>query len=209
MKSRLLLALMLGFVFALTACGKKNEAPTPPSQEESPSVQNPPNGQIVPGMSPAERASYCFVYTYPEQDPVLVERVLTQLSANWEFEPARPDDRQSRKVFQFSSKNRHASLVEGSGLFPWTEEITFRKACVSQTLGDDMGIFAGYRIIELMADNNEGAVAFAVKFDTPEAISPEGMMMSERDYERWAAKNKLVTVHSILNNKEIRGFFRR
>ncbi|MBC7693499.1 MAG: hypothetical protein H7222_17165 [Methylotenera sp.] len=184
-------------VFGLAACGKDE---TEPKYAPGPAGTN----RIIPSLTAEQRAQYCMVYTEAENDPMTLNVFLGQLDGKWKYLPTVP--RENGVIFRFDLAKHYASLTQ-QDIFHSREDITYRKICVSRPLSAELGGLAGYRLVEMMAANNEGGIAFAVKFDAPAAHHDYPvLLMTERVYERWASRNALEKEGDVLTGKVIRTF---
>jgi hypothetical protein len=192
--------LVFSSVFVLTSCGAEIRLSPGPNQGSTP-----PNTRATEQPSVVEdRENRCFVKSSIEDNQQDREQFLNQLSGTWKYIPP-SDSIGTPRWFHFHPGRRYAAVIIGSE-HAWhgKEEITFRKVCVSKPLGAELGDFAGYRILELMAENNEGGVAFAIKLGPPSGNhSYPTLRLTERVYERWAARDPLIEESEVLKDGRV------
>jgi hypothetical protein len=200
-----ILALILAC--SLAACGSDQDESQPPAEDLSrrqrSGTRPAPSTSPAPSMTREQRAKYCFVGVELETDEAVARELLEKLAGTWKWIPADRTNGYAWKTFEFSPERRYAAITSRHA---WTdkEELTYRKACVSRPLGREFNELVGFRIVELMAANNEGGVAFALKFDPPaEGHDYPTLQMTERHYSRWAANAALATPLSVVENKLI------
>lgn len=184
---------VVGFALLCVICGGCGN-----SSSDSPT----PTAQIIQGMSAAQRAQYCFLYVTPESDNQARQAFITQLQGTWDYFPnsgtspgdVPSEDDNDKKTFDFDTKRDVATLTEYSLLGKNIEDIAWNKLCISQPLGSDQGAFAGFRMVEMMANDNSGAAAVAVK------IAPGPVLFLSDYYYQPDATDALTDLPTALSN---------
>lgn len=141
-------------------------------------------------LTAEERALYCFLDVAPERDDAKRTAVLAALRGSWQHYPVANDD--TRRTFKLDLDRKVTTISEYTGVTNITD-IYFGKLCLSQPLGAELGPYAGYRIVEMMSRENEGAAALAIRIDPPAGgNSSPTLNLSDYYYQRFAAKNETL-----------------
>ncbi len=159
----------------LAACGQDESSQRHSSGPRQPIT--PP--RTVDGLTPAERARFCFLKLDLEPDSAR-DAILEEIRGTWTHRPVDRSASYKRKEFRLDLNNGIAAVTEYHGIGKDVEDITFRKVCVSRELDAKYGPFEGYRFIEFMARNNSGGAALLFRRDA------SALTISDSHYVRYA-----------------------
>ncbi|MBL7714126.1 MAG: hypothetical protein JNL01_01585 [Bdellovibrionales bacterium] len=161
-------------------------------------------------LSDEERKKRCVIDTDAESDEGALAEVTDFLNATWLVDvfQERQMDRPEQKMPTYASfslwpSQRKALLKSGSlgfeRVFSDDEEIHYKKICISKPL-QDPGRYQGFRIIELVAENNEGIAVFAVKAHEVRGRPHPVLLMTHRKYYRYGQTISLQAETAVFLN---------
>ncbi|OFZ52939.1 MAG: hypothetical protein A2428_06975 [Bdellovibrionales bacterium RIFOXYC1_FULL_54_43] len=141
-------------------------------------------------LTPEERANYCAILVDPEPNQAIREGVLQELAGTWKRARKNTDflGVPFGDTFQFIPDQQYAQL--SGALFEPAEEIHAKRICVSAVL-ERTDQYTGFRLIEFLAENNEGAAVIGIKFARPQLGHDYPVLwMTERQYYRYGQNNQ-------------------
>ena len=169
------------------SCGKHDD---PPPQA---ATTSPVNLHYLPGMTASQRTQFCFLGVTPELDMGARGDYFKALSGSWQHYPsAGAGTKDLRRTFKLDLGRGVGSVSEYDGLVTNISDIAYGKACLSTPMPEGTP-FAGYRLVQMMAKDNEGAVGLFTRMDPPTASDPSPTLnLSGWYYTRFAASNETL-----------------
>ncbi len=163
-------------------------------------------GRVIPLPGTAKRADYCSVYIPTEKDPEIVETLLAQLNGKWsriwknkDFLASSPD----HVSFELDrERNKAVSYSPGRWFGQKVETITYNRICISEPL-PSLHRYAGFRLLELKSDQNDGIVVIAFRFARPtNGRSNPTLWATTPFYDRTGgrAESELLTVGEVFRS---------
>lgn len=180
----------IAIAFNLAACGKDESAP----DARQPVIKN--------SLTPEERARYCYL-SVPQETDVALQDWVKELQGTWVHYPTGPGEAFTRRELRLDFGARIAAVSTYYNYGHDVEDITFNKACLSQPLDASYGAYAGYRVIEFMAANNQGAAAMLIKLEN-RGVSV--LTASDRLYQRFNTEG-LTDLHKALSDAQIKNLW--
>ena len=156
----------------------------------------PGSGDSAPDLPADERSRYCAVYAQAEPDDATRSKFLSDLDGQWSRDLDGSDFAPFGATFTFSMSGTSASL--SGALFQPMEEIDFKRICLSKPI--EGGRYAGFRVVELEANNNAGVAFFAARFiDAARGRRNPVLLLTERKYERYGATDPVKPLESVFS----------
>ena len=180
-------------VSIFSSCGSNNPPPPPAATP-----------QTIDSLTPEQKAKVCFTHVDAETAEIRAS-FLKKITGYWVNYPASTSAGYDRREFRFDLDASIAAVTKYYDIGSGVEDITFKKLCVSKQLDASYGVYAGFRLIEMMANNNEGGAAVFVKLD--DNGTSETLSVSDRHYERWATDKYMDPMKEIVNGGQIKSIW--